>query len=427
MNKHPMNVVKESRSHPTRKAMKESSNRPTSNPFCSGSRFNRPLRLETCQQIHAEALERVARGDISTVPSSIPASVLSISRRRYGPEVCLVHPAEVERVFRGVTLSVYQEIESLYCSRPERSIWMITQILSAQAAQCGVPPLQEEAVWAVCLYLDERRAEQTEVSIEQEAVTWWIGTLGDRDAAPSRDDASRDGALPTLVAIFDTFHSSILAFRAGSSKSCAELSALALYDALCAARRPTPRTAAGLTWRVPTRLLTQVRLPDGCEEACASLGIQVEQTAPALAQAVTLGEQWRLLTTQRRIAPARWTTAFDSYLNARFGTSPLRAHEQADHTFRHLIGYTADPAALIPALRALLPQRQAVISDEGAIAYDGLHYAHDLLTLFPGSSVQIRRSQHTEAVIWVYLEGDLLGEALARELARRDGSYRAHR
>ncbi len=407
--------------------MKASSHRPTSNPFCSASRFNRPLRLETCQQIHADALERVARGDTSQVPSSIPADALSQSRRRYGPEVCLVHPAEVERLFRGVTLAVYQEIESLYCLRPERSIWMITQILSAQAAQCGVPPLEEEAIWAICLYLDERRAEQTEVRIEQEATTWWLGTLSEALAAPLCDEAARDGAWPTVVVIFDTVCSTILAFRVGSSKSHAELSALALYDALCAARRPAPRSALGLKWRVPTRLFTQVRLPQGCEEACASLGIQVEQTALAPAQAVTLGEQWRAVAKQRRIAPARWTTAFDSYLNTRFGTSPLRAREQAEHTFRHLIGYTVDPAALVPALRALLPGRVAVIGDDGAIAYDGLHYAHDLLRLFPGSSVQIRRSPHTEAVIWIYLKGDFLSPALARELVRRDGSYRAHR
>ncbi|HLG75617.1 MAG TPA: hypothetical protein VKX46_04345, partial [Ktedonobacteraceae bacterium] len=76
--------------------MKASSNRPISNPFCSDSRFNRPLRLETCQQIHAAALERVARGNIGWVPASISADALSVNRRRYGPEVCLVNPAEVE-------------------------------------------------------------------------------------------------------------------------------------------------------------------------------------------------------------------------------------------------------------------------------------------------------------------------------------------
>jgi hypothetical protein len=407
--------------------MKASSNRPISNPFCSDSRFNRPLRLETCQQIHAAALERVARGNIGWVPASISADALSVNRRRYGPEVCLVHPAEVERLFRGVTLAVYQEIEWLYCCRPERSIWMITQILSAQAAQCGVPPLEEEAVWAICLYLDEQRDEQTEVRIEQEATTWWLGTLLASDDVPSHDDATRGAAWPTVVAVFDTVRSSILAFRMGTPSSCAEQSALALYDALCATRHPAPLTATGLKWRVPTRLLIQAQLPNGCEEACASLGIQVQQAAPAPAQAVVLGEHWRAMATQRSIAPARWRTAFDSYLNTRFGTSPLRAREQAEHTFRHLIGYTADPAALVPALRALLPGRVAVIRDDGAIAYDGLHYAHDLLTLFPGSSVQIRRSQHTEAVIWVYLEGDFLSPALARELVRRDGSYRASR
>jgi hypothetical protein len=140
-----------------------------------------------------------------------------------------------------------------------------------------------------------------------------------------------------------------------------------------------------------------------------------------------LAEQWRELQSHRKIAPERWAIVFDSYLNSRYGTSPLRAREQANHSFRHLIGYTSDPAALVPGLRVLLTPQEAEISQTGDILYDGLHYVHDLLVLFPEQSVLIRRSESTEAVIWVYLESEILCQAMARELARHDGSYRSQR
>jgi hypothetical protein len=61
------------------------------------------------------------------------------------------------------------------------------------------------------------------------------------------------------------------------------------------------------------------------------------------------------------------------------------------------------------------------------VAFDGLHYTEDLLTYWPGSRITVKRSEHTEAVLWIYLGGEILCQAMARELARRDGSYRATR
>jgi hypothetical protein len=50
-----------------------------------------------------------------------------------------------------------------------------------------------------------------------------------------------------------------------------------------------------------------------------------------------------------------------------------------------------------------------------------------LLEYWAGAPVTFRRSEHMEALIWVYLDGDLLSQAMARELQRRDGSYRLNR
>src|SRR5437870_1749809 len=104
------------------------------NPFCSRSVFNLPLALPACQQMHAAALLRVARGmEAEAIPKSVPVARLRELVPRFGPEVCLAHPAEIEQRFRGVTLSVYQRIEALYCSRLARSIQMVTHILDAMA------------------------------------------------------------------------------------------------------------------------------------------------------------------------------------------------------------------------------------------------------------------------------------------------------
>lgn len=66
-----------------------------------------------------------------------------------------------------------------------------------------------------------------------------------------------------------------------------------------------------------------------------------------------------------------------------------------------------------------------MIDQDGEVAFDGLHYVDQVLSYWAGSPVEVRRSEQIEAVLWVYLQGEILCLARARELARRDGSYRA--
>jgi hypothetical protein len=78
-------------------------------------------------------------------------------------------------------------------------------------------------------------------------------------------------------------------------------------------------------------------------------------------------------------------------------------------------------------LREFLPEGSSGIDGEGAVPYDGLHYTHELLSYWPGSPVSIRRSAFSESAAWIYLDGEILCHAHARELRRRDGSYRPFR
>jgi hypothetical protein len=397
------------------------------NPFRSTSVFNLPLTLLVCQQMHVAALLRAARGmGVETVPGSVPVALLRELLPRFGPEVCLAHPAEIEQRFRGVTLSVYERIEALYCSRLARSIQMVTRILDAMARYANRPPVHEEAIWAICLYLDERRLQQTSVTTEQLDATWWIGDIvsgAPATAEGGEDDASRYA----LVGVIDVPHARLLAFRQGAHGFEAELAALSLYDALVHARLPHALGAGGLVWQVPTRLVAMGILSETCKAACASLGIRIERASSSPPLMGDLQQLWADLRTRLAVAPARRAVVFESALNRAYGTSPLRTREEADHRFGRLTGYQSDPASFVPALRALLPLHDSSISQEGEVLYDGLHYTDDLLSNFAGSHVAVRRSEQTEAAIWVYLDGQVLCQAMARELARRDGSYRSHR
>jgi hypothetical protein len=204
------------------------------------------------------------------IPSRINRTRLRECVQQYGLEACLEHPVEIERLFQGITSAVYQEIESLYCSRLERSLSMTVRIVKALAEQCGVQPIHEEAVWAICLYLDERRAERTEVTIHQIDESWWIGILQPQ-ASPSLGEATTS---TSLVGVIDISRSCLLAFRVGEHQSTTDLCALALYDALCDTRRPHPYGVGGLIWNVPHTLVTPMQLPERCYDACASLGMR---------------------------------------------------------------------------------------------------------------------------------------------------------
>jgi hypothetical protein len=117
---------------------------------------------------------------------------------------------------------------------------------------------------------------------------------------------------------------------------------------------------------------------------------------------------------------------FESILNIAYGTSPVRTREHNERVYRHLRGYMADPAWLFPALRTLFPLIDSVTTPEAEIIYQGLHYRAALLSYWPDTPVLIRPSAYTEASIWVYLDGEMLCQAWARELAQPDGSYRSH-
>jgi hypothetical protein len=159
---------------------------------------------------------------------------------------------------------------------------------------------------------------------------------------------------------------------------------------------------------------------------CRDLDILLERADSQPLLATTIASDWDAQT-RATFTEQQFRLTFDTYLHRMHGFGPLRVMRQRNHEFAGLLGYNRDPAWQLPALRSLLPVHQATISAAGDVAFDGLHFCDDVLTLFPDMPITLRLSQQSAAAAWIYLDDEILCEAKARELRRTDGTYRSAR
>lgn len=383
----------------------------------------KPLDRDLCQRIHYQALLRAAREcRTEEVPSTVDLPRLRELGQLLGSGVYLSHPQAVERLFSGISLGIYRMIVELYCSRLERSAVMVWLIVRTRAA--GGINIPYEAVWALCMHLEEHRRRETEVTIERDAASWWLFSLRCEE---ERQAGVGSSSRPLIVCLLDLAREAVIAFRVTDDQHAEAAYGLVVYDALLAGRHPGQHAAAGLTWCVPERLIVERELLQDPQEGCSRLDIALEMRpdSPPLWHRLQSGFKREI--TGRGLGADRWADAFDTYLHKVHGHSPLRFREEREREHHRLVGYNRDPAWQCPALRHFLPLYSGTIFQDGAISFDGLHYTDDLLAYWPGATVTFRRSEQTEALIWVYLDGEMLCAALARELRRRDGSYRTRR
>lgn len=395
------------------------------NLFCESPSSKQPLDRELCQRLHYEALVRAMRGwPVEAVPSTIDLPLLRQRAHLLGHDVYLYPPEAIDHIFAGISIGVYRTVVDLYCSRLERSINTVWKIVQALAHEAGTSDISYEAVWALCMHLEEHRQHKTKVTIERDGATWWVTLLHCEEADQGEAESNTQNL---IVCLIDLPREAVLAFRVVNLQHISDAYGLVLYDAFIQQRRPGRDAAAGLTWLMPEQLIVAGNLPQNCQEGCARLGIHLEASSEVPAFFHTLQADFRREINRRVLRKDRWAAAFDSYLHKAYGYSPVRSREERDHEHIHLIGYNRDPAWQFPALRHFLPLRRGSITQDGAVPYDGLHFTDKLLVYWTGAPVTFRQSEQMEALIWVYLDGDLLCSAMAQELQRRDGSYRPHR
>lgn len=344
---------------------------------------------------------------------------------RYGATSLVSDLATVEQVFQGVTLAVYQAIEAIYCCRPSRSARVVWQILQAMASDAGVAGLTYEAVWAMCEYLQAKREAAVAVTCEVSPEPWWLIEL--RPAVLLQDE-ELDRYAPSLMCILEAHPPRILAFCVVRPEAVQEGAALALFQALIVQRVPARTAAAGLRWRLPSQLRSEVALSAQCRQACATLPLAIEEMGAQRCPLPTeLQRPWERDLSGRNLSRQQFALLFDSYLAKFLGGGPLRTQRACDLQFVRLKGYSREPTWQFPALRQLLPHRSAHIGADGSIVYDGLHYVDDLLTCWLEQDVTLVQFPTAEAWAWVYQNDEFLCQVGARELRRRDGSYRPNR
>ena len=106
---------------------------------------------------------------------------------------------------------------------------MTSDILAAMALSAGHAPIAYEAVWSICVHLDKRREDNSNVSCESLKASWLLTRI-------SPDVLVRyDGPIayrPIITCVVDITRQQVLSFRIGSLSEGDQDAALAIYDAL---------------------------------------------------------------------------------------------------------------------------------------------------------------------------------------------------
>ncbi len=370
------------------------------------SLLSRPLSVELCQQIYFHAAMTSQGQDGSASPDVMQLRALA---RSHGPTVFIRHPDDINEIFHGVTLAVYQDIRSLFCSPLYRVHSTVWRVLDARARRCGKPVPSREAVWATCAYMRDERDRRFAPLIEQLGESWFVGL-----AEPDTIVRSSDGVATKvkLIYIVKDQPEHVLAFELyDDSNPPNHVLARALYNALVDCRRSHAVAATGLKWQFPQRIMTSVPLSSNILTCCDELGMQVKKTNERPTIIADLQGSWTHSLAGRTISPDRFELILDNYLEKRHGYGPRITREDTNFAFRHRHGYNKDPALVLPPLRHLLPTSGARVAVDGTISIDGQAYYDPLLTYYPGQDIKVRRALHDSSCAYVYLDGDILCQA----------------
>lgn len=396
------------------------------NPFLLPLAQASPLREDTQQQLYFDALLKgVKQGLSPETPAHLPLDRLGKLLSRGGPESLLTHPADLETIFAGVTQAVYRAIAELYCTPLGRSIPTVWRIVQALAREAGVAPPSYEATWAICLSFDKQRRDLLTARLERGADTWWLGqvTLGYMHREADQQNAPM---LSTrLCFVMKSVPSQVLACELATEETVEEKCALAFYAALVAQRRPHSTAPYGLTWSLPCRLVTTGTLPRACRRICRALGITLESQSELPGLALALQANWAAALAGRTLVSRKCLLLLEAYLTRHAPPGPLHLQEDCLRQYGQVLSYRRDPAWSFPLLRTLLPERRATVSEEGTLVFPPLHYDHPLLVHWPNTEVIMRFSPTSGALAWVYLEGEILCQAAARERRSQVEHYQA--
>lgn len=367
-----------------------------------------PISIEHGTRIYFRALQQLLRdGCRDQTPDDISLEHLRRAVSRQGPGACIMHPDYIEDLFRVMTLDLYQTIDSLYCRRLNRNIRTIWSIVQRTADRQTAMELRYEAVWAICLYLETRRAQITAVDCQRQNWRWILAPLQSRIPVPG----SRRSQFLAVCLLDETER--IIAFRIGEPAEQHRLTQLALYDALVDTRYPAPQAAAGLCWPLPAEICLDAPSAE-MVAACAALDIPIAPLPGRPARLARIEGYWDRELARFSIHRERVALLFDNYLRKTFGASPLDTRRSHTRSYAASTGYRRDPGWQFPALRTLLPASPVRVATPGYVEHGGRQYHDPLLRYWIGESLAIRRSEWDPFRAWIYQGTSALCEARVR-------------
>ena len=386
---------------------------------------NALLQPDMQQRILFVALQTaVTQQRITNTPSRFDLNQLREQERMWGADIYLCHPHDVQQLFTHVTSATYGQIQTLYLERHGRTIPMVHKILNRFLAVKDQPPISYEAVWAVCLYLHQRWLETTTVTYKFENTSWQIIQFALKEEV--WQNFLEEPIYVTVV--INLARQIVCAYRISGQNHKARDLHLTLYDALVIGRRPDSKGAAGLLWSFPQQIMMQA-YDQTLEAFCADLGINIvfePSSATQFTQSL-INQAWVQGLETKLNSKQRVATLFGTHLYHIHGHDPYRHQQQLDREYSYSTGFQRDPCWQFPQLKQLLPTFDSQVATDGSVQSDGLRYESEWLKLFLHHDVQVQTSQTAESTAWIYLDGEFLCEAYARELRRKDGSYRPFR
>jgi hypothetical protein len=292
------------------------------------------------------------------------------------------------------------------------------------ATAANNPPITYEAIWSICLHLYERHHTEIEVTAVPQNITWLLTTIYPNAFIRDQLNQSYQTCIDCVIELPTD---RVIAFQIWPRLECETTYLRVLFDAFIFQRQPAPITEAlaALTWPIPAAIaVDSSNVHPSIRMLCNKLNIQCAQAALSSSVLHSLHTPWDKDLEQRNIDHQTFEKIFDTYLHRIHGYGPHTLEKREAFENARLTGYNQDPSWQFPALRCLLPAQGSMVADDGSVECAGVHFENELLPYWIGESVTVRRSLHNQAAAYIYVNDDVLCLGMARELRRRDGSYR---
>jgi hypothetical protein len=370
------------------------------------------LSAEICQQIYYGAIRNAMQSGLGkTYPHANSWDHMMSAVRTLGPSVLIMHPAEIASIFEGVGISIFLLIESLFCSRADRTISMVTQIVNQHQKSMNLPTISELAVWAICLYLLPKHNETIGVSKEYQS-KWLVEVLDWQIYVTS---STMELYQPSAVAVVDIDKNRVISLVICRSKEISNAIALAVLNAVISQRSPSKDGFAGLVWCLPQKVISNIDLDLKVNRFFKDVDIDFVRAEEHSSIVSEIQGVWEKDLRNREITEIKFSLILDNFLYRKFGYSPLIQQRDLKRDYVRRIGYSRDPLWQFPQLRMLLERKPVQVGGDATVRFGVRQYRNELLAYWANKNVEILVSPPQPRFAWVY---DLGGEVICQASAR---------